>query len=71
MLPTYPNLTAEIAKRGIRPRDMAAMLDMSSRTLSNKMKGKTAFTWPEACKLKNKLFPDCEYEYIFTRQSTG
>jgi len=69
MMPVYPNLVAEVAKRGIRVSSIATILSISSRALSNKMKGRTAFTWPEACKIKNNILPDCEYEYIFAEHT--
>lgn len=67
MLPAYPNLVAEVAKRGIKHNTVATALGISSRTLSNKIYGRTEFTWSEARMLKNDILPDCEYEYLFNQ----
>lgn len=56
MEPVYPNLRAEIAKRGIKIKAIAACLRISEKALSNKINGKTDFTWPEACKISNCFF---------------
>lgn len=54
--PFYPVLESEIAKKGIRKKDLAEMLDITYRTFSQKLNGKTEFTWSEVPSL-NSVFP--------------
>ncbi len=54
--PYYPVLEAEIAKAGIKKKDLARTLAITDRTLSQKLAGKTEFKWNEILSL-NSLFP--------------
>ncbi len=54
--PYYPVLESEIAKRGIKKKDLAEMLDITYRTFAQKLNGKTEFTWSEVLSL-NSVFP--------------
>lgn len=63
----YPNLVAEIAKRGIKKTSIAKQIGVSSRTLYCKLSGETSFSWEEACAIKNCFFPDMESETLFKR----
>lgn len=63
----YPNLTGEIAKRGIKKRVMASALGISSRSLYNKLSGAVSFTWPETCAIQNIFFPDMDKDTLFAK----
>lgn len=61
------NLEAEIARRGIKKASICGYLGISEKSFRNKSQGKTDFTFPEACQIRDKFFADCTLEYLFTR----
>lgn len=63
--PFYPMLEAEIAKRGIKKKDIAAALDIEPRSLSDKLSGKTDFWWKEINVISN-MFPDVPMKQLFS-----
>ncbi len=62
----YPALEREIAGRGIKKKDIAESIGVCYKALSNRMTGKTPFTWPEVCKIRNTFFPDMENDVLFS-----
>lgn len=69
MLP-YPNLTAEIAKRGIKKKVIAESIGVSTRTLRNRLNGSIPFSWPEVSTIIQRFFPDLKPDYLFAKQET-
>ncbi len=69
MMQKYPTLEVEIVKRGIKKKAIAESLGISAKALSNKLTGKTPFTWPEACKAQEVFFPDMEMRNLFSKQA--
>lgn len=68
---TYPNLAAEIAKRGVKKSSIASALGISGRTLYNKMAGLAPFTWSETCTIQHVFFPDMDKDELFrSREDT-
>lgn len=68
----HPNLTGEIAKKGIKKSAIAKMLGISDKTLWNKLYGKTPFTILEALTIKREFFPLISIEELFAiRESDG
>lgn len=63
--PFYPTLEAEIAKRGIKKKDIAAALDIKPRSLSDKLAGKTDFWWKEINVISD-MFPDIPMKQLFS-----
>ena len=63
----FPVLTGEIAKRGIKKCAISSALGISGRALYNKMSGKVPFTWPEACRINEKFFPDMSKDELFAQ----
>ena len=63
----YPVLEGEIAKRGVMKRAIAKALCISDGSLSNKLAGRTSFSWEEACVLQERFFPDISQELLFSR----
>ena len=61
----YQNLMAEMARRGIKKKDLAAFLGLRYPTLVDKTNGRSRFFFDEAVKIKNHFFPDCSLEYLF------
>lgn len=66
----FPNLAAEIAKRGIKKTSIAERIGVSTRTLYSKLKGETSFSWEEVCAIKDCFFPDMDQETLFKRPNT-
>lgn len=67
MLATYPTLTGEIAKRGIKKNAIAKHLGISERALYNKLSGKVSFTWEEVLAINRCFFPDFDPTSLFAR----
>lgn len=62
----FPNLDAEMARRGIRRVDIAnEFYKGRTATVSDKLNGKTPLQILEAIKIRNKYFPDLELGYLF------
>lgn len=70
MAVVFPTLTGEIAKRGIRKTVMAKRLNISERTLYNKLTGATPFTWEEVCAINECFFPDMKPAELFRKADT-
>lgn len=64
----YPTLEVEIVRRGLKKKAIAESLGISTKALSNKLTGKTSFTWPEACKTQEVFFPDMEMRTLFSKR---
>ncbi|QHI72870.1 XRE family transcriptional regulator [Aminipila terrae] len=45
--------------------DLLELLNVSEKTLRNKISGTTDFTWSEAKKIRNTFFPDQDYDKLF------
>lgn len=54
----YPNLEAELARRGLNYKDVAEAVGKSTRTITNKLNGTTSFTIAECLAIKDNLMPD-------------
>lgn len=59
------NLKSVLDDKGITIRAFAKVLEVDERTVQNKIKGKTPFTFPEAITAKKELFPEYDMEYLF------
>ena len=70
----YPNLRAEMRRKGITQRDMVKYLNgrdckISVTTLCNKMTGKREFTFSEAIAIKDILGVEVPLEVLFQRNA--
>ena len=63
----YPTLVGEIAKRGIKKKDIAESIGICVRALSNKLNGRVPFTWPEVSAIRAQFFPDMDTDDLFRR----
>ena len=70
MKPKYPILCGKIAERGIKKSAISKRLGISERCLTNKLSGKTEFTWNQACVIQSIFFPDIEKEKLFSERSS-
>lgn len=61
----YLNLRNELSSKKIKNEDIATLLNIHVNSVSNKINGKTDFTIKEAFRLRETLFPDVSFEYLF------
>ncbi len=61
----YPNLNAELARRGLSRRELAALIGRTPGTLSLKLSGKATLTLPEAARIKEVLGSTLPLEVLF------
>jgi len=61
----FPNLRAEMARKGLAVNEIAVRLGGSAKTLHRKLSGKSEFTRAEIFKIRNEFFPDLSIEYLF------
>lgn len=54
-----------IEKRGVRRTVIARRLEISERTLRNKLEGSSPFTWEQASVIQREFFPDVEKDELF------
>lgn len=59
----FPELEMAIFERGMKKKVVAQKLNISQKTLSNKLTGKSQFTWKEVCLLQT-FFPDIPKERL-------
>ncbi|KAF5044733.1 hypothetical protein DSECCO2_488720 [anaerobic digester metagenome] len=55
-----------IEKRGVRRSVIARRLEISERTLRNKLEGCSPFTWEQVSVIQREFFPDVEKDKLFT-----
>lgn len=63
----YPTLAGEIARRGLKKKDIAKSIGICDRALCNKLNGKVPFTWPEVSEIRARFFPDLASDDLFRR----
>lgn len=66
--PYFPNLEAEISKKGVKKNELAEKLNVSNTTLSNKLAGKYDFNLSEIFVI-HSIFPNITIEELFTMAS--
>ncbi|MDE6708360.1 MAG: hypothetical protein K2K06_10045 [Oscillospiraceae bacterium] len=66
----YPELEAQLAKKGCYKMELAKMLGIMPRTLSNKMSGVSHFTIEEAMKIRDEWFSDIPIEKLFRKRNS-
>ena len=59
------NLQAEMVRLRLTSADIAKVIKKSRRTASDKIRGKYAFSLPEALKIRGTFFPGMQLEYLF------
>lgn len=63
----FPNLRAEIARKGLTLTAFAELIGMSLSVLSEKMHGRKEFTYSETIRIKHALGVDIPLEILFER----
>lgn len=64
----YPNLRAEMGRKGVGISDIASALNFNRDTLSRKLSKKSPIYLNEAFEIQVNLFPDCDIRYLFASQ---
>lgn len=64
----YPNLEAEMVRRGLGPEDLAETVGKSPDTIRNWLKGKGDFPIGKAFDVQSKYFPALSISYLFSPQ---
>ena len=64
-MPYFPNLSGEIARRGIKKKAIADALNICNRSLNNKLSGRVPFTWDEVKLIRSQFFPDMSPDDLF------
>lgn len=64
-MPKYPNLAAEIARRGVTVNQMAKAIGCKPRSMSQRLNGDVRLTLDEAMELRERFFADCEPLMLF------
>lgn len=59
------NLERLLHAKGITKKSYALFLGVNVKTVQNKLKGETDFTYPEVLKTQTLLFPEYRMEYLF------
>lgn len=62
---TYPNLKAELARKGLKADDVAIAASVSGKTVYNWLKGTSEPTIGQAKAIRARLFPDLDLSYLF------
>lgn len=62
----YPNLKAEMSRKGILVKDIAETLGKSADWIDWRMRGKTALSVADAMIIKNTYFKEIPFEYLFS-----
>ncbi|EFM10136.1 putative plasmid maintenance system antidote protein, XRE family [Paenibacillus curdlanolyticus YK9] len=62
----FPNLTAELARKGLKQKDIIPVLNTNRpATVSAKLNGKAPLWIDEAFKIQSEFFPDLPLDYLF------
>lgn len=63
----YRNLEAELARKAIKKKELAELLDVRQATIYDKINGKFPFTLDEAVAIRNNFFEEMNVEYLFKK----
>lgn len=62
----FSNLRAALYQKGISMKQYAEFLGVGEKTIHNKMKGLTDFTYPEFKRTCTLLLPEYNADYLFS-----
>jgi len=65
----YYNLMAEMARKNIKQKDIANLLEVAVSGASDRIRGKQKITFDEAIKIQGAFFPDIDIKYLFSREA--
>lgn len=61
------NLVAEMARSGVKNKEIAEALSLNEKTVFNKIHGNSDFSFPETEAIRDTFFPDKDLEYLFKK----
>lgn len=61
----YPNLYAELARKGMTKVALAKEIGMPFSTLADKLAGRTQFNLNELVAIRSKINPEVSLDYLF------
>lgn len=64
----YPVLAGKMAERGVTKKVAAEALNITPRSLKNKLTGRSEFTWNQVITLQSRFFPDVTKEALMRRE---
>lgn len=64
----FPNLRAEIARKGLTISELGQQIGMARTTIYDKYKGRTAFTLDEAIAIQTALGVDMSLDELFEKE---
>ena len=63
----YPNLNAEMARKGIKRKDLAVLFAGNPNQVTAKLNGKIGLSLKDCEKIRDTFFPDLTIDYLFKR----
>jgi hypothetical protein len=67
----YPNLRAEMSRKGITLGDLSEAVNIGRDTLSRKLSRKSPLSLREAFYIQSTVFPGLDIRYLFSDQATS
>lgn len=67
----FKNLLAEMARTDVSNHMLAEKLNLTDRSIRNKLNGTTGFRWEEVKKIHVLFFPTLGIEYLFEQPQAG
>lgn len=67
----FPNLSAELKRKGISTKALAAVMGCCEKSALNKLNGDTEFTLSEVLAINEHLLPEFELRYLFRKLPEG
>ena len=61
----FMNLKAEMVRNGLTVKDISTHLNITDKSLRNKLSGSSDFTLSQAYKIKTVFFPKLSTDYLF------
>lgn len=65
----YPNLDAELARKGIKRKDLAPFFKNRIPSVTEKLGGKYPLTLEECIAIRNEHFPELLIDYLFAKEA--
>jgi len=64
----FTTLRAEMARKGLKGKDIAKALQISDKSAYNKINGITEFTLKETITIRDKFFPEMTIDFLFNNE---
>lgn len=64
----FPILEEQMHRKKIKRHELAKLLGCCNKSLFNKLRGITPFTWDEVSLIRNTYFPDISSDELFARK---